>query len=489
MSKLAKSYLREEKVGKVTVREEITPSGASRFRTWAERKAVPKAKRRVNHASWEKAIEFAGKLNTEITKNVALDVAIDPVLEADIKEIARQINSANANREKKLSLKQFFQDGLLFLDALDEINSHRVAAGLTKYTVHWALHDWTFHAKAVSKRELQITYEKLIEQFLSDKLSKHGGRGNRELEHASKLEWKKYIGKHLKKWIGHLKAGTESRAIRDTIKNEINKAKIEKSFNKGQPWAQLTKLKCAKKISEFGNWLVKKEKLEKNPFTGLPDEFAYKSFALPKTLSVDEVKALFRVASKKKNRSIIPYLALAFYSGLRPEEIATANADRRLDWAQFEGWSTRSAVTGGLLFKVPCMEIGADGQEIRRSKISTERFADLTPSGIKWIEWFFALTGGELPSEGRISYSRRKLVRAQKEAGIRWVPSIARHTFFSFAKFHLGFKDATDSHWIEVAGHSAEVFKKHYKAPKDHAECQAYFTEIIPELICPSEEE
>lgn len=293
-------------MGKVTVREEITATGASRFRTWAERKTVPKAKQRVDHSSWEDAIDFAEKLNTEIAKNKALIMAIDPVLEAEIKDVARQINSANANRETKLSLQRLVQEGLMFLAALEEVNVQRASVGLNRYSAEWGLSEWKSHEMAISRKELQIEFEKLIEQFLKSKLSKHGGRGNRELEHGSKLEWKKYIGKHLKDWIGHHKAGSEGRVLRQTIKEAINAAKIEKPFNEGKPWAQQTKLKCSKKISEFGNWLVKNEKLEKNPFIGLPDEFAFKSFSLPKTLSVAEVKALFQAAIKKKNRSVIP---------------------------------------------------------------------------------------------------------------------------------------------------------------------------------------
>ena len=216
----------------------------------------------------------------------------------------------------------------------------------------------------------------------------------------------------------------------------------------------------------------------KNPFATLPSKFPKAKTTQATTLSVAEVEKLFAVAATNGDyRIMIPYMTFIFFSGARPEEIASDDSDVRHEWKDMMKWEHQSDVTKGILFFIPA----------EHSKMSKDRYADLTANGVEWLEWFFLEVLGckELPNRGKVPYSRTYWEAIREEALDRdWPQDVARHSFSSVAHKHSVFKKngGDTEYWCEKLGHTPNVFKQRYNAPKLPNEIREFF-EITPTKI------
>ena len=479
MSKAAKSYVRVESHGNVTIREERLPSGKTRIRSWAETKKLPKEMWRKTHPDWATARTFATQANNLIDQSRKIDDEHGSDARFAVKNALKQISQANASRTSPLEPQAVVAIGIEFSTTLEEINRQRESVGMEALKTDVAFQRWKNAELRAAQEKFKETFDSVIDRCVKFKSSKHGGRGNRELDKKTKREWKEILQDTVKPWIGHLKIGTPRKELQRIIVNQLNLSTVSRGKTKGQSISQRRKINVAKKCSQFGKWLVSEELLPTNPFSELPQQFADDEFRLPDTLTADEVKRLFKEAMKPNNKAVIPYMALLFFSSVRPGELADwEDIKRRLRWSQFADWEHDSKVTGGKLFKIETHET-VNGTKVRRSKISYERYADLSPNGVKWIEWAL----GELPTKGKLYASREIFDRVKEEAGVEWKQDIARHTFCSFARNNPEFDAAdSDSYWGNASGHSTQVFRKHYSAPKTPTETKAFFA-ITPEAI------
>jgi integrase len=270
----------------------------------------------------------------------------------------------------------------------------------------------------------------------------------------------------------------EKKILKIRVINGINSGANESGKDKGEFWGAITKNRFASKANEFGNWMVNEEYWETNPFKVLPKEFSVLGSTRAVTFTAEEVEKLFSVAMKKQNRRLIPYMAFIFFSGARPYEIAGDKKERRFDYGDMMEWKQPSSVTGGVLFEV-CV---FDKSGKRKSKGARDRFADLAPAGVDWMKWYHKEVSGneQLPTEGKVDYSRRIFARIKKEAlDYYWPPDAPRHTFTSLAHRNEEFKTNNANYWLDKCGHSFEVFQKRYNAPKTQDECEKYFN-IVP---------
>ena len=471
--------LRREAVGVVRVIELVCISTKRKYyRTECRRKNVtPKTK---SFPNWKEAYQFATKLNLSIETGRIKETDDETLFE--LKKLSEKINQTKVlevdSVYSKVNLDLVFDSGIKLLKSLEKINAQRQEAKLPKFSVEWALSDWEFQIQRQLKVATAPKLETLIKRLLTKKLSRTGGRGNRELEDKTKREWK-YTLEKINRWIGDCSTLEEPKTLKVRVINGINSGVNEAGRNKGEFWSPMTKNRFASKANEFGKWLVDEEQWDKNAFRTLPKEFAVAGNPRAVTFSADEVEKLFAAAMKKENQILIPYMAFLFFSGARPYEIAAEDKNRRFSFEDMLGWQHTSTVTGGVLFEI-CV---FDKKGNRKSKGSRDRYADLVPAGVEWLQWYFKNKGEELPNTGQIEYSRRIFDRIKKEAlDYYWPQDGPRHTFTSLAHRNENFKTNNANYWIEKCGHRYEIFQQKYNAPKTPEECDQYF-KITPALI------
>lgn len=380
-----------------------------------------------------------------------------------------------------ITLDDVFDAGIQTLKSINRINNKREEAGLQRFSTHWALNDFERFENEKSKVVKAPNISEMTRLLVAKKLSRTGGKGNRELEPKSKREWK-YALTRMNRWIGDLSMLEEGRTLKVRVMNGINSGINETGKNKGEYWGQVTKNRFASKANEFGNWMVAEEYWELNHFKTLPKEFGVQSSPRAVTFSAEEVERLFFTAMKKENRVMIPYMAFIFFSGARPYEIAGEEKDRRFDYANMSGWKHKSPVTNGVLFEILVFD---EESGKRKSKGARDRHADLAPAGVEWIKWYQKeeKQTEELPNSGKVNYSRRIFDRIKKEAlDYYWPQDAPRHTFTSLANRYEKFKTNQQNYWQEKCSHSYATFTKHYSAPKTQDECERYFN-ILPSLL------
>lgn len=478
-TKKAKQFqeLRREAVGAVKVIEiKKIETGDLYYRTECRRKNVsPKTK---SFPTWKKAYEFATKQNLAIETGRVDET--DDVIIHKLKQIQEKLNTSqilSSDYEhtiyRELTLERIFDAGIELLLGIDEINKVRIEAGIQEYSPDWALREWRWEQERKLKVAKAPKISRALHQMLQKKISRTGGKGNRELQPKTKKEWK-YTLEKLERWIGDMSIEDSRKALKAKVIDGINNGHNETGKAKGEFWSEVTKHRFASKASEFGHWMVNEEYWESNHFKTLPGDFTVETLPRAITFEANVVFRLFLYASKEENRMMIPYLAFIFFSGARPYEIAGENKERRFDYADMMGWKHKSNVTGGVEFEIKVFN--EEGQ--RSSKGSRDRYADLAPAGVEWIQWYFKNVKGEseLPTSGKIEYSRRKFDRIKKEAlESYWPQDVARHTFTSLANRYEKFKTNNPNYWLEKCGHTREVFDRKYNAPKTQEECEMFF--------------
>jgi hypothetical protein len=488
-SKAPKTFnqIRRTAVGAVRVIElEDVRTKRRYFRTECRRKNVtPKTK---SFNNWKEAMQFATKQNLAVETGQIKETDDETIFK--LKQLGEKINVSNILEEdspyrftfgkKKTSLEDVFEVGIQALKSIANINKRREEAGLQSFSIQWAMNDFENYENLKSKVAKAPKMKEMTRQLLAKKLSRTGGKGNRELEPKSKKEWK-YTLERLDRWIGDCSMEEEKKILKLRVINGINSGTNESGKDKGEFWGGITKNRFASKANEFGNWMVDEEYWLTNPFKALPKEFNVLGNTRAVTFTAEEVKKLFFVAMKKQNRRLIPYMAFIFFSGARPYEIAGDKKERRFDYGDMMEWKQLSSVTGGVLFEVFVF----DKLGKRKSKGARDRFADLAPAGVEWIKWYHKEEFGneQLPIEGKVDYSRRIFDRIKKEAlDYYWPPDAPRHTFTSLAHRNEEFKTNNANYWLEKCGHSYEIFQKRYNAPKTQSECEKYFN-IKPSVL------
>lgn len=179
----------------------------------------------------------------------------------------------------------------------------------------------------------------------------------------------------------------------------------------------------------------------------------------PGILTVEQCERLMAAAQgHPKEKRLVPYLALALFAGVRPEEI------KQLDW---------SAVSDGNL-----------RIESEQSKVRQHRVIPLSENCKAWLA-----LGGELPPvswqmslmEVRRAagfewseLSKRKGERTTRHAGISWPHNCLRHSFVSYALPVLGVAETA-----RQAGNSEEKVHHNYKALVTKSEAEKFWR-IIP---------
>ena len=472
---------KRKKHGFVTVAP-YEKAGLTYYSVECRRKEVSKEDQRRSFSKKKDAEQWAATLNKVIAFGKAVEHDDERTLE--LKQLSKEIDRNNILElyhpnwlGRKVTLPEVMKAGMMSLHTIININQKRRVAGLRAYTDSQAMKSFeAFEFKEAEKSKAPKITE-FIKKMLAHKLSRTGGKGNKTLKPKTINEWKRMLPK-IDSWIGHYSSKEDTKLLRETVINSINSGVNEHGRHRGEFWGETTKNRYASKANEFGIWMVEEEYWLKNPFVTLPSKFPKAKTTQATTLSVAEVEKLFAVAATNGDyRMMIPYMTFIFFSGARPEEIASDDSDVRHEWKDMLDWKHDSPVTKGLLFFIPA----------EHSKMSKDRYADLTANGVEWLEWFFLEVLGckELPNRGKVQYSRTYWEAIREEALDRdWPQDVARHTFSSVAHKHSVFKKngGDTEYWCETLGHTPNVFKQRYNAPKLPKEIKGFF-EITPRKV------
>ncbi|NLX26973.1 MAG: site-specific integrase [Lentisphaerae bacterium] len=204
-------------------------------------------------------------------------------------------------------------------------------------------------------------------------------------------------------------------------------------------------------LSGFFNWAVRQKKTGSNPVT--ETETVKVESHTPEIYTPSQVKALFSACYKeeKPRSELIPFFAIAFFAGVRPEEIM------RLEWKDID------------------LSLGEIHIRAGHSKTRQARIVHLSDNLKKWLLQCPQKEGSIFP------YSETSLKRWRKEvhqkAGVEVIHDGARHTF---ATFYLALHGLDDT--LQELGHTdPKMLFKHYRGLAKNRKAQAQkFFEIAP---------
>ncbi|MCF8131342.1 MAG: site-specific integrase [Deltaproteobacteria bacterium] len=205
--------------------------------------------------------------------------------------------------------------------------------------------------------------------------------------------------------------------------------------------------------SMFFRWAVKKDLVQGNPVEKL-DAIKLEDDA-PEIYSPNQVKAIIKACTEKKDnreprKEMLPYFALAFFAGIRPEEIC------RLEWKDIT------------------LDEGIIHIRAAVSKTKKARFLEMPANLRQWLAICPDREGLVFPW----SESSQKRWRAEvyKTASVPSIQDGARH---SMATYYLALHTIEET--TELLGHSDKVLFRHYKGLIKGRKKQAekYFS-IIP---------
>ena len=471
----SKTTRKRRKVGVMYVHEEWI-SGAWKWRADCRKKWVDKGDRRRVFSTEDEAEAFALNQSDIATRRKAKQLEISNPIDREKFILASEkvdtFNTKEWDEENrvlgergeywdKLTIERSVDVAISVIRKVQEINS---LSDRQNYSVSWVLNEWASVVATDRKRSTRKDFSFAIDSFLREKGSPHGGRGRKALDPQTLNEWKTWVGKHLREWVGTVKLGSreEMRSERKLILDKI-------TANDG--WSQGTRAKCASKIQEFGNWLAHPDRkyVTTNPFADFRSEFATNKKKIAITVyTPSEVKTLLKIAMQDdKFSKLIPYLSLIGFAGLRPAEVAKPSKPTRyLSFDQIQ-WNTTHPETGGVSLFIP----------EAKSKVSYDRYADLSQAGVSLMQWWSnKYNDGALPTEGDVYYSRRVMDRLKKrwaETGTEWEPDCFRHSFCSYANRH--WSKLGVAYWSDKVGNTEDVFRSYYRKPINAEEAQEYF--------------
>jgi hypothetical protein len=214
-------------------------------------------------------------------------------------------------------------------------------------------------------------------------------------------------------------------------------------------------------ISAWLGWATKHGWLPRNPCIGLkpsaPEPTAVATF------TTKQVESLLAKAAKSKDWSVLAYLVLSLFGGVRPEEfrkVAPGEQIVTLTWGDYAAG---------------CISISPDLAKTRRGRI-----IEAEPVLDQWIDYIRkqtkgALTGPLLPNNWIKDWRDWR----KKHWSGKWPQDVLRHTFGSN---HLARSQSLDV-TSRIMGNSPKVLDRHYWAWKTRAKDASVFWSLGPREV------
>lgn len=214
-------------------------------------------------------------------------------------------------------------------------------------------------------------------------------------------------------------------------------------------------------LSAWLGWASKNGWLPRNPCVGLkPSSPESEAVA---TFTTKQVESLLSKAAASKDWSVLAYLVLSFFGGVRPEEfrkVAPGEKIMNLTWEDYDS---------------ECISISPDLAKTRRGRI-----IEAEPVVTQWIEYIQKqakgkLTGPLLPDNWIKDWRRWR----KKHWPEKWPQDVLRHTYGSN---HLARSQSLDV-TSKVMGNSPKVLERHYWNWKTRQKDAAVFWDLGPRQV------
>lgn len=245
--------------------------------------------------------------------------------------------------------------------------------------------------------------------------------------------------KPLKAQLGHLAIDAVSD---DDLKRMLNE------------FQQINKANYKRYTSMFFRWAVKKGHVQTNPVDQLDSiRIADQSPAIYTPKQVEAIlEACTQASGEKKARTeMLPYFTMAFFAGIRPDEL------RRLDWKSID------------------LEDGVINISTEVSKTNRSRHFLMPKNLQQWLATFPNREGLIFP------WSETSLKRWRAEVyKLADVPSLQDGARHSMATYHLALHTVQET--TDLLGHSDQVLFRHYNGMiiGKKTKAKAYFN-IVPQ--------
>lgn len=240
--------------------------------------------------------------------------------------------------------------------------------------------------------------------------------------------------------------------------HEVTPAHIAE-FTKGD--ADKTRASKKSKLGSLFNWALDESHrfIDRHPTTGASERKVKKAREDDvSTLSIEAVKALLEQASTLYDGSLIPYLALKLFAGIRSDEIG------RLEWDDVN------------------LDTGYIRMSAKKSKTGSARSIRIYDNLHQWIEPFHAKGDPIIPTGfihrwGIVRHKsgfKKPRDKVNKLKLPIWPRNVLRHTAVTY---HL--KVNGEMATVDWAGHDVKVMLKHYVGLATQEDAERYWS-IVP---------
>lgn len=182
-----------------------------------------------------------------------------------------------------------------------------------------------------------------------------------------------------------------------------------------------------------------------NPARGLEVPEAEKK--APCVTSVKDVEKVLRYTAQD-HPSMIPYMAICFFAGIRPMEC------ERLTWDKINFDTKRIQIDAAV------------------SKTKAERYVDMSDNLVSWL----------LPhrqNEGAMHFSRKAFDNVRTKCGVQWKSDCMRH---SFGTYHVKLYENAGKTALQMGHKNTGILFDHYLNARFTQEDAKRFFEIRPEI-------
>ena len=203
----------------------------------------------------------------------------------------------------------------------------------------------------------------------------------------------------------------------------------------------------------FFKFICRKWRLEQNPAAGVYLDAGETDQADVEAYTVAEVNSIMQAAARHEHAArIVPTMAIGFFAGLRPTEIAG------LDWSNVAMNQKSIRVTPAT------------------AKRRRQRFVSMSDNLVAWLTPYAQPSGPISPANITIRRDRKEVLKAAKVD--RWIPDGLRH---SYGTYHLAAYADANKTAMEM-GHrgNADLVYQHYRKLVTQEEALKYW-EIRPD--------
>jgi integrase len=239
-----------------------------------------------------------------------------------------------------------------------------------------------------------------------------------------------------------------SRDFKDVLITEASRSLVSENINKlrkkdGSELSQQTRKNYLSKTKQFFNWAVSEELISTNP---IALEKVRVDQHIPKAYSVQDAIIITKLVQKDKYKTLIPYICIGLFSGLRPTEV------ERINWSNIHFDNNIISV------------------EPNQTKVKRSRHAELNNTLKSWLN---------ISSKHKQIKPRnfQRLFKSfKKELNIEWIPDGLRHTY---ATYWLPINQNKDL-LANYMGNSRSVIDKHYLKPALKQDAEKFW-KLIPD--------